>query len=192
MRNFKKPHRQGGFIGIAILGVALAFGAAAIALKFMNQVRNEQRMNNDSYPLRVVAGALAQYAKANKSSLVSNKEIMYVNDQYAPSLNELVNLGFLSTSGINAVSAYGTGLTTKIVYPSPDGSVTGYVFTTSSLKDAKGNPDSKRACAIANEIGDAGLCSSIANPASIGNNATQFVVNPAQPARVGALIFVPK
>lgn len=184
-----KNNNQKGFIEIAIFATFLFFAIATVAVRHFNEYRKQQANISQSNSIRIVRDALQKYADINKNSFLQGKEIMYVNKQEEPDLNELKNLGFLTSSGYDMALQFGSGVATKIKVT---GSVIdGFVYLTSSIKDRDGLPDSQRACAIARALGDIGICSSSGTPNIIGNSKIQKT-NPVanMPAIVGALIYV--
>lgn len=184
----KKTSRQSGFISMAILFVMLFFGVAYVALVWRGEILRLEAFVSQGAGLMQVRNALQKYAKANKSSFASGKTVMYVNDQYAPTIAELTDLGYFVATGTE-INPYGSSFRTQLT-PQGNGSITGMVYLNGSVKNAAGAVDSRRACGIAKALGDVGLCTNPVNSAMLGNRTTQIANPTGLPAVIGALIYV--
>ena len=187
--NIVNKHTQSGFIEVAIFATILFFAIATVAVRHFNEHRKLQANISQSNSIRIVRDALQKYADVNKASFRQSKEIMYVNNQYAPDLKELKDLGFLTVSGYDMALQFGSGIATKVTLTNPP-VIDGFVYLTSGVKDKDGQPDPQRACAIARALADIGICSSKSTPNILGNSKVQKPNPTGLPAIVGALIYV--
>lgn len=182
------PTRQGGFVAMSILLVLLFFGMASIALIWRADIQRAEAYVADGAGLMQVRNALQSYARANKASFAQGKTVMYVNDQYAPTIGELTNLGHFVATGTET-NPYGASYVTRIT-PQANGSITGMVYLSGSVRNSAGAVDATRACGIAKALGDVGLCTNPVNSAMLGNRTTQIANPTGLPAVIGALIYV--
>lgn len=179
-----------GSIEISILAGVVFVACALLFAQFIRTVgadRNDQSQAND---MAIIQMAVRSYAVANKAAFQQNKTLMYVNDQYAPTLAELTNLGYLSaTAGANTVNPYGSTFAIKLIKKA-NNAIEGLVYLNSSVLGRDGQPDQLRACRIARALQDSGVCTSPFDSAVLQNGMAQ-VPNPSnQPAVVGALVYV--
>lgn len=184
------PTRQGGFLMLALLAALLFFAAATVFLDFRNQVVRQQQAKADAFPVNQVREALQKYAATNRQSFRDGKEIMYVADQYRPTIAELRNLGYLTATGVEINAPFGATYATTLKLE-PNGSISGMVYLTGNVRTAAGAPDQPRACRIAQALGDLGVCSNPGAPQFLGNSQVAQFANPTGlPAIFGALVFV--
>lgn len=178
-------------IEIALLGLLLFFVCAWVTMHFQRSLGRTRDYRSQANAIAVVQAALQAYAQTNKVAFQTGKTIMYIDDQYAPTINYLQSLGFLSTAaGTNVTNPFGSGYGMKLKLEA-DHSITGMVYLTDSVRDAAGQPDQQRACGIAEALGDSGVCTAPANPAALQNGSVAPIVNPSgRPAVVAALIHV--
>jgi hypothetical protein len=184
--------RQQGMIEIALLGLLLFFVCAHVSLQFLQTLRRSRDYQSQANSIAVVQSAAQSYAESNKAAFQSGKTVMFLNDQYAPSIDDLERLGYLgATAGTNLINPFGSsyGISLKL---ESNQSITGVVYLTGSILTTDGKPDQQRACGIAQALGDAGVCTAPNNAAFLQNGTTALPIpNPSgQPAVVGALIFV--
>jgi hypothetical protein len=184
-----KTRQKGMALEVTIIAAALFFSLAAVALKFKQDRVISAKYESEAYAISIVQSALQRYSAANKLNFTTGKEVMYVVDQYAPTITELRNLGFLSTNAESVSNPFGNAYATTLTVMGT-GAVEGMVYLTGNIRDANGNPDQPHACAIARALGEAGICSSPNDPTRIGNSTTQRTNATGLPAIVGALIFV--
>lgn len=181
---------QHGTIEIALLGLLLFFACAWVTVNFQQGLRRTRDYRSQANSIAVVQSALQAYADSNKAAFQNGKTIMYINDQYAPTILELQTLGFLSTSaGTNLINPFGSSYAVKLKLEA-NKSITGMVYLTDSIRNAGGQPDQQRACGIAEALGDAGVCTAPASAAFLRNGTTQIANPSGKPAIAGALIFV--
>jgi len=183
-----KTKRERGFITIAILIALLFFGMATIALIWRSGIQRTEGFIADGSSLMQVRNALQKYAVANQQNFIQGKTVMYVNDQYAPTLTELSSLGYFTATGVD-MNPYGASYKTELTKQA-NNSITGKVYITGSVKDSTGAVDPRRACGIARALGDIGLCTNPVNNAMLGNLNTQVANPTGLPAVVAALIYV--
>ena len=175
---------------IAIITLLVFHLIAYVVVELALKARETKAYASQTTGLREVQRALTQYAKANQASFISGKEIMYVNDQYAPSISELRSLGFLSLSGPEVTAPWGSTFGTKLKLES-GGAVTGYVYLAGNIKGPTGAVDRIRACNIARTLRDIGLCTPPSNAAVLGNLMVQVVNPTSSPAAIGAYVSIP-
>lgn len=173
---------------MAMLIVMLFFGMASIALIWRADIQRAERNIADGAGLMQVRNALQKYAKVNKASFAQGKTVMYVNDQYAPTIAELTNLGYFVATGTD-INPYGASYQTRVT-PQWDGSIAGMVYLTGSVRNSAGAVDPQRACGIAKALGDVGICTNPVNTSMLGNRTTQIANPTGLPAIIGALIYV--
>jgi hypothetical protein len=137
-----------------------------------------------------VQRALEQYARVNQASFKAGETLMYINDQYAPTVAELRERGFLTASGPGVTAPWGSTFATTLKLQ-PGGAVTGAVYLKGSIRDADGVPDRTRACAVARSLRGIGLCTPPSNPAVLGNLMTTIPNPGAASGAVGALVSIP-
>lgn len=190
MRSPGFGRQRGDALVVAIIGVLMFHVVAWVMMHWARTVKEEQFYASDAQGLLQVQRALEQYARVNQVSFKTGKTIMYINDQYAPTVAELRERGFLSTGSpaVNAPWGKTFATTLKLL---PSGAVTGAVYLTGSIQDAAGAPDRKRACAVARSLGPIGLCTPPSNPAVLGNLTTTMPNPGAAPGAVGALVSIP-
>lgn len=170
--------------GIVFVAIAMLF------TQFIRTVGAERRDQSQSNDIAIIKMAVQFYAVANKAAFQQGKTLMYVNDQYAPTLAELTSLGYLSaTVGANTVNPYGSSFSIKISVK-PNKAIEGLVYLNSSVIGSDGQPDQRRACRIARALLDSGVCTSPFNTAVLQNGQVQLPNPSNQPAVVGALIYV--
>jgi len=187
-----KRRFQHGMIEIALLGLLMFFVCAWITVHFQQSLHRARDYRSQANAIAVVQAALQAYAQTNKVAFQSGKTIMYIDDQYAPTITYLQNLGFLSTAaGTNVTDPFGSSYGMKLKLES-DQSISGMVYLTDSVRDRNGQPDQQRACSIAEALGDAGVCTAPADSTVLQNGRTPSpIANPSgKPAVVGALIHV--
>lgn len=187
---FRYPNRQKGDALVAAIIAALLFHVAAyVAMDWARTVRENRYYAGEAMGLLHMQRALTQYALANKASFKNGKTIMYVNNQLAPTVDELRSLGYLSTIGPEVTTPWGRTFATTLTVK-PTGAIDGAVYLTGSILDQSGNPDRVRACNIAKALGRIGICTPPTNPAVLGNLITQIPNPSGAPAAVGALVAV--
>lgn len=173
-----------------MLGAILFFACALVFAKYIRVTRAEKLDLGLADTVDVVRSAVESYATSNKAAFQQGKTLMYVNDQYAPTIAELQALGYLSlTAGTNVVNPFGSTYGVKLVV-NPNKSITGLVYLKSSLLDALGQPDQNRSCRIARALLDKGVCTSPFNAGVLQNGTTQISNPSGRPAVVAALVFV--
>lgn len=185
-----RKNQRGDALIIAIIAVLIAHVIGWVVIEWARYARETRAYAGQTTGLKEVQRALTQYAKANQASFKSGKEIMYVNDQYAPSVTELRSLGFLSLSGPEVTAPWGSTFGTKVKLEA-GGAVTGYVYLAGNIKNATGAIDRMRACNIARTLGDIGLCTPPSNAAVLGNLMVQVANPTSSPAAIGAYISIP-
>lgn len=185
-------YQRGFGIQIAMIGVVIFLGCAVVAMQFRKGYVKTQTTAVQANAIAIVQTALQSYVDANKDVFRQGKTIMYINDQNAPTVQNLIDLGFLTSSGTNLTNPFGSGYATKVQYNAAANTITGLVYLTGNILNKKtGLPDHDYACAIARALGDSGLCTPPNNPSVLGHGAAQ-VPNPTNlPAVVGASVFVP-
>ncbi|HYD60571.1 MAG TPA: hypothetical protein VEC35_09465 [Noviherbaspirillum sp.] len=177
---------------MAMLIVTVFFISAVILMKIVREKDLAALYKSEANALLTVQRAATAYAAANKSNFQSGQTVMNVSNQYAPTVNELNNLGFLTNTGTNITSPFGsTWRITLTLLPS--GAITGLVYLNGNIRHPiTGAADQPHACGIAVALGDIGLCTPPNNSALLGNGSTTPIANPSgQPATVAASIFVP-
>ncbi|GAB2881276.1 hypothetical protein GCM10027277_58020 [Pseudoduganella ginsengisoli] len=184
----KKIISERGFISIAILISLIFFGMASIALIWRSDIQRAESYIAEGSGLMQVRNALQKYAVANQQNFIQGKTVMYVNDQYAPTLGELTSLGYFTSTGVD-MNPYGAGYITKLTKQA-NNSITGMAYINGSVKDSSGAVDQRRACGIAKALGDIGLCTNPVNSAMLGNLTTQIANPTGLPAVVAAQIYV--
>lgn len=182
-------NHQRGFSTIAILFVMLFFCVAYISLIWRGDILRLESYISQGSGLMQVRNALQKYAKANKDNFAQSKTIMYVENQFHPTIDELSRLGYFTSSGVD-VNPFGATYLTIVNYEQ-NGSVTGMVYLNGSVKNSAGVIDPQRACGIAKALVDIGLCTNPVDPTMLGNRTMQ-TINPTGrlPAVIGALIYV--
>ena len=180
--------RETGFITIGILIALLFFGVASIALILRSDIQRYEALIAKGAGIMEVRNALQKYARTNQQNFVQGETVMYVNDQYAPTITELTNLGYFVATGVDT-NPYGATYRTKVKLES-NGSITGMVYLSGSVKNAAGAADPHKACGIAKALGDIGLCTNPVTNSMLGNRTTQVANPTGLPAIVGALIYV--
>lgn len=188
---FKAKRLQRGDALITAIIAALIFHVIGYVIIEWTRIARENRAYAaQTTGLRAMHSALMQYARANQASFKSGKEIMYVNDQYAPSVSELTSLGFLSLAGPEITAPWGGTFGTKLKLET-GGAITGYVYLNGNIKNSVGAVDRVRACNIAKTLGDIGLCTPPSNAAFLGNLMVQVANPSSSPAAIGAYVAIP-
>lgn len=190
MRSARFGRQRGDALVVAIIGMLMFHVIAWVMMQWARTVKEEQFHAADAQGLLQVQRALEQYARVNQASFKAGKTIMYINNQYAPTVIELRERGFLSAAGPGVTAPWGKTFATTLTLL-PSGAVTGAVYLAGSIPDAAGAPDRRRACAVAKSLGGIGLCTPPANPAVLGNLTTQIPNPGAAPGAVGALVSIP-
>lgn len=187
---FRNLHREKGDALVAAIIAAFLFHVAAYAaMEWARTVRESRYYATEAMGLLHMQRALTQYAMANKAAFKLGNEIMFVNNQLAPTVDELRTLGFLSANGPEVTAPWGRTFATTLTVK-PTGAIEGAVYLTGSIVDKAGNPDRARACGIAKALGRIGICAPPTNPAVLGNLYTQIPNPSGAPGAVGALVSV--
>lgn len=190
MRPVRFGRQRGDVLVVAIIGMLLFHVVAWVMMHWARSVKEDQFHASDAQGLLQVQRALEQYARVNQASFNANETIMYINDQYAPTVAELQSRGFLSAGGPGVTAPWGSTFATTLTRL-PSGAITGAVYLAGNIRDASGVPDRARACAVAKSLGSIGLCTPPTNPAVLGNLTTQIPNPGAAPGAVGALVSIP-
>lgn len=190
MNILKRKRETGNAIITSLIAMALFQVLAYMFLVWAQDQRAKRFYEADSAGLREVQRALTQYARANQAAFKAGKTIMYVNNQYAPTIAELQSLGFLTSNSPEIVSPWGSTFSTKLSVAGT-GAVSGGVFLMGNINDSAGNPDRVHACNVAKALRELGMCTPPNNAAMIGNLYTQTANPSGQPAAVGALVSIP-
>lgn len=187
MRTSKK---QKGVLEVAMIGLIVFFMCALVFAKYIRVSRDLKLDLGLGDTIDIVRMAVESYATKNKSAFQQGKTIMFVNDQYAPTIAELQNLGYLALSaGTNTANPFGSTYGIKLIL-NANQSITGLVYLKSSLLNSLGQPDQNRSCRVARALLDRGVCTSPVSAAVLQNGTTQIANPSGQPAVVGALVFV--
>lgn len=186
----RRNQEWGGVLELSIIMAMVFFAVAMITILWAKSVREQQKYAAEADGLAEVQRALIAYASSNKSNFQNGKTIMYVNNQYAPTIAELQNLKFLTSNGVNVTNPWGSTYATTLTLQ-PSGAITGMVYLAGSIKDDAGNPDRTHACNIARALGDTGVCTPPTNAGLLGNSATQVANPTGEAGAVGALISLP-
>lgn len=187
MRTLKS---QRGSLEVAAIGLMLFLVCTLVFAKYVRVLRNEKLDQGLGDTIDIVRMAVESYATENKAAFQQGKTIMMINDQYAPTITELQNLGYLALfAGTNTVNPFGSTYGIKLTL-NANKSITGLVYLQSSMLNSLGQPDQQRACRVAHALRDRGVCTSPVSSAVLQNGTTQLANPSGQPAVVGALVFV--
>lgn len=188
---FKPKRKQrGDALMSAIIAVMIFHVIAYVVIEVARIARENKAYAAQTVGLRAVHSALTQYARANQASFKAGREIMYINDQYAPTVAELRALGFLSLAGPVVDAPWGSTFRTRLQLQGT-GAVTGSVYLAGNITNTTGAVDRVRACNIAKTLGDIGLCTPPINAAVLGNLRVQTPNPTNSPAAIGAFVSIP-
>lgn len=185
-----KHYRQRGSLEVSLLGLVLFLACVMVFAKFVRVTRDQKLDQGLGNTIDIVRMAVEAYAKSNKAAFQQGKTLMYVSDQFAPTISELQTLGYLSAgAGTDTSTPFGSTYGVRVTI-NANQSITGLVYLRSSLLNDKGQPDQMRACRVARALRDRGVCTSPVNFAVLQNGTSQLPNPSGQPAVVGALVFV--
>lgn len=178
-------------MAVSLIAVVMFYVLAYVMLAWARDVKSERLYSSEAAGLLQVQLAVSAYAKANQAAFKAGKTVMWVNDQYNPTIAELQAGGFLTSNGVEVTAPWGRTFRTTLTLQ-PTGAVTGWVQLDGSILDSASAPDRIHACNIAKTMTDVGLCTPPNNPAVLGNLNSQ-VTNLAGPSAgvVGALVSIP-
>ena len=185
-----KKKQQGSALIIALIWAALFQVVAFYALEWAQGERARRFYEAESVGLLQVQRALTQYAQANQAAFKAGKEIMFINNQFAPTITDLQAQGFLTASGPEVTAPWGKTYATMLTLQGT-GAITGVVYLTGNIADATGNPDRIHACNVAATLHEIGVCTPPNDAGRLGNAYTQIPNPSGAPAAVGALVSIP-
>lgn len=189
MRLQKYTRQNGDALVAAIIAVLLFHLAGFVMMSYARNVKERRYFEAEGMGVLHMQRALSQYARANKASFKTGKVVMFVNNQYAPTVTELASLGFLSYSGPEVTAPWGRTFATTLTL-TPTGGVEGAVYLTGNVTDQSGNADRVHACKVAKALGRIGICTPPSNATVLGNLTTQIPNPSGAPAAVGALVSI--
>lgn len=182
--------QQGSALIVALIWAALFQVVAYYALQWAQAEKARRFYEAEAVGLLQVQRALTQYAKVNQIAFKAGKEIMYINDQFAPTIADLQAHGFLTASGPEVTAPWGRTFATTLTLQAT-GAITGAVYLTGSIPDSSGNPDRIHACNVAATLREIGACTPPNNSGILGNAYTQIPNPSGAPGAVGALVSIP-
>lgn len=189
----RRLSRQRGFgLVVAIIATMIFYVVAYLILIQSRTVIRNRGFAGEAQGLQQVQSALEQYAKANQAAFKAGKTVMFVNNQMAPTVSELQQLGFLTNYSPDVTAPWGKSFITTLTMVA-GGGVTGAVILNGSILSAAGTPDRVHACNVAKAVGDSGVCTPPSSAAVLGNTVTTTTIpNPSGGAgAVGALVSIP-
>jgi len=183
--------QQGFALEMALFLTIIFLVVSTIAIKVANEKFRQGFVRSEADNIRIVLKAATDYATTNKTALQNGTVIMYVNNQLAPTITELQNLGFLVGNGTDLSNPLKTGGTWQInLSVQANKAIKGTVILNGSILNSKGQLDQPHACSIAMSLGDQGVCS-LPGSATLLGNVSGTVANPTgKLAIVGGLISI--